>query len=595
MHVRFAADGNWKTYSSEVYQLMRPRRGILLLGVVLMIVSRVAGMILPASMKVLVDGVLTQRNEQLIPPLVAAVIGGAVLQAAASFWLTRVLSNAAHSLVAEVRGKLQAHISRLPISFFDKNQSGNLVARVMSDVDPVRHLIGSGIIDLLGGLVTGTISVIVLYRINPKLTILALGFLAIFGTVVSRELRKTRPLFRKRSRINGEVTSRLAESFSGVRVIKGYRAEAQESAVFKDGMRRLLAATMQTVNILSLTGAISGLTFGCAGALVIYVGAQSVLQGHMTLGDLLTFSAFLMLLAAPALQAVQVGGQITEAFAALDRCREILRQLPEDQDPTRVENLSGLLGDVRLEGVCFEYQTGARVLHGVTFHAPPGTVTALVGPSGAGKTTISNLIASFYKPQSGRVLIDGRDLSAISFESYRRHLGMVLQETFLFDGTIRENVCFARPDASEEDFLNACRIACVDEFSARFENGYHTIVGERGVRLSGGQKQRVSIARAILANPRILILDEATSSLDSESEELIQQGLSYLLRGRTTLVIAHRLSTIRGADQILVIQDGVIVERGTHEDLYHKRGRYRDLYDSQHSFEADRPLSVSHV
>jgi subfamily B ATP-binding cassette protein MsbA len=457
----------------------------------------------------------------------------------------------------------------------------------MTDVEGIRNLIGTGLVEFAGGLMTAVIALFVLLRISPLLTVLALGFIASFALALSREFKKIRPIFRKRSKINAEVTGRLTESLGGVRVIKGYHAEAREAKVFAGGVARLLENVMEALNAIAVMSLSSSLMLGLVGAIVMYVGGRQVLSGEMTLGGFVTFTAFLAFLVAPVFQVVQIGTQLSEAAAGLERSREVLRESPEDTDPRRTVKLAEIRGEVVFEDVRFAYEPGKPVLHGISFRSTPGTVTALVGSSGSGKSTTIGLIAAFHSPQSGVVRVDGVDLSTVRLDSYRTQLGVVLQDTFLFDGTIRENVAFASPDASEEEVLIACRIARVDEFAEQFELGYDTIVGERGVKLSGGQRQRVSIARAILANPRILILDEATSSLDSESEALIQEGLSYLMRGRTTFVIAHRLSTIRRADQILVVEAGLIVERGNHEQLYAMQGRYYELYTKQHGLESN--------
>lgn len=550
-------------------------------------VNRVSGLVLPASMKVLIDDVLGSRRAGLLLPVVAAVVAGTIVHAAASYLLTRLLARSANELAAECRHKLQRHIARLPVAYYDRNKTGTLVARVMNDVDALRNFLAVGAFEFVGSLITAAISLLVLVRTNSSLTALALAFLVPFTFAVRWEFRKFRPVFRKRSQVHAELTGRLTESFSGVRVVKGYHAEERESANFLRGVHRLLDVILQTIRGTSLMNMAGSLTFGCGGALVMYVGARKVLDGSMTLGQLLTFTAFLMLLTAPAMQTVHLGSQMAEALGALDRCREVLRERPEDLDPNRRICLPFLRGEIRFEDVHFSYDPGKLVLRGVSFQALPGTVTALVGCSGAGKSTVTNLIAAFHVAQQGRILVDGVDLSTVRLDSWRTQLGVVLQETFLFDGTIRENVAFARPDASERAILHACRVARVDEFAERFEGGYDTLVGERGVKLSGGQKQRVSIARAILADPKILILDEATSSLDSESEALIQEGLAALLHGRTTFIIAHRLSTIRRADQILVLDAGALVESGTHESLYRNKSRYYELCRRQESVQSD--------
>jgi len=449
----------------------------------------------------------------------------------------------------------------------------------------VRNLIGTGLVEFAGGIVTALISLVVLMRISPLMTGLALTVVLVFGFVLSRAFKVIRPIFRERGKINAEVTGRLTESLGGVRVVKGYHGEAREASVFSKGVGRLLDNVLRSLTAMSIMTLSATLLMGLVGATVMYIGTRQIAAGTLTLGDLMTFTAMLAFLVAPVFGVVQIGTQISEAFAGLERTREVMRERQEDQDPDRTIAMGEISGDVEFDDVVFSYEAGKPVLHGISFHSRPGTVTALVGSSGSGKSTITGLVSAFYKPDSGAVRIDGYDLSKVRLDSYRTQLGVVLQETFLFDGTIRENIAFSRPDATEEQIMAACRIARVDEFAEKFGEKYDTVVGERGVKLSGGQRQRVSIARAILADPRILILDEATSSLDSESEALIQEGLSFLMRGRTTFVIAHRLSTIRRADQILVVEGGLIIERGNHDELYAARGRYYDLYTRQHGLE----------
>ena len=574
----------------EIWGLMRPRRRVLLTGLMLMAVNRLSGIVIPLSTKFLIDDIIGQKRAEYILPFVGAVVAASLVNTGTSYASTQLLAKAAQQLIAELRLKLQAHIVRLPVSFYDRNKSGSLVARVMSDVEGLRHLVGAGLIDITGGLLTSFLAGIALLRISPLLTVVAFGCAILYGLGLRWKLRAFRPMFRERGRINAEVTGRLAESFGGVRVVKGYHAEEREARVFAAGVQRLLDNLLATLNATSLTTLMNSLVTGCVGAIVMSLGASHVLSGAMTLGEFMTFTALLAFVVAPAMQAVQIGTQLSEALAGLERSREVLRVRPEDLDPERRHSLPFLRGDVRFEGVYFGYESGKPVLHGIDFHAWPGSITALVGSSGSGKSTIAALVAAFHVPHRGRVLVDGIDLSTVRLDSYRTQLGVVLQESFLFDGTIRENVAFSRPEASDEEIVRACRLARVDEFAERFHHGYHTTVGERGVKLSGGQKQRVAIARAILADPRILMLDEATSSLDSESEALIQQGLEYLMRGRTTFVIAHRLSTVRGADQILVLESGSIVQRGTHRSLYTETGRYQTLYTQQYGLEPEAYL-----
>jgi ABC-type multidrug transport system fused ATPase/permease subunit len=568
-------------------ELVGPRRKLLSLGFFLMLINRVAGLVLPASTRYLVDNVVTQHQVGMLNTIVFAVLGATLIQGATSFTLTQILSKEAQRLIAELRRRVQNHIGRLPVSYYDSNKAGVLVSRIMTDVEGVRNLVGTGLVEFVGGILTAIFALVFLLRISPLLTGIALLFIAGFGLGLKQAFTRIRPIFRERGKINADVTGRLTESLSGVRVVKGYHAEAQEAAVFAAGVKRLLDNVIQSLTAISLMSLSATVLMGVVGGTVMYLGARQILDGSLTLGGFMTFTAFLAFLVAPMFQVVGIGTQITEALAGLDRTQEILAERPEDEDPRRTGIMPPIDGFVEFRNVTFEYDPGKPVLHDVSFESNPGTVTALVGPSGSGKSTIISLIAAFHEPTAGVVLVDGIDLSTVRLDAYRTQLGVVLQDTFLFDGTIRENVGFARPGATDEQILEACRIARVDEFADRFEKKYETVVGERGVKLSGGQRQRVSIARAILANPRILILDEATSSLDSESEAAIQEGLAYLMKGRTTFVIAHRLSTIRRAEQILVVEDGRVVERGTHESLYDFQGRYYDLYTRQHGIDAN--------
>jgi len=576
----------WKSLP-DVWALMKPRRGLLAIGFLLMAINRLSGLVLPASTKYLIDNVIGQKQIRLLTPIVLAVLTATVIQGLTSFTLTQLLSKSAQKMIAEMRRQVQAHIGRLPVAFYDANKTGALVSRIMSDVEGVRNLIGTGLVEFVGGLMTAVIALVILIRTSVTMTGVAFAILLVFGYGINKAFATIRPIFRARPKINAEVTGRLTESLSGVRVVKGYHAETREEGVFATGVQRLLDNVLKTLTATSLMSLSAAGLMGIVSAIIMVLGAHKILAGTMTLGTFFMFNIFLGLLVAPVFQIVAIGTQITEAITGLERTREILNEKLEDDEPGRTETLERVNGLVEMENVSFAYDTRKEVLHEVSFRSPPGTVTALVGPSGAGKSTIIGLIAAFYVPSGGIVRVDGVDLSKVKLDSYRTQLGVVLQETFLFDGTIRENVAFARPNASEQEILAACQIARVDEFAESFENKYDTVVGERGVKLSGGQKQRVSIARAILADPRILILDEATSSLDSESEALIQEGLRYLMRGRTTFVIAHRLSTIRRADQILVVEAGRIIERGTHETLYALGGRYYDLYTKQHAVEAN--------
>jgi len=569
----------------EVWKLMRPRRGLLALGLVLMVINRVAALVLPYSTKFLIDTVITKHHMDQLKPLVMFVLAATLVQGVTSFSLTQLLSKAAQRLIAELREQVQIHISRLPVAFYDGNKTGNLVSRIMSDVEGVRNLLGTGLVDFVGGLVTSGIALVLLFRTSPQMTLIAVGSLLCFSLALNKAFATIRPIFRERGKINAEVTGRLTESLGGVRVIKGYHAEQREEAIFSTGVRRLLDNVMRTLTATSVMSLSASVLLGVVGAVTMFVGTHQIAAGTLTVGGFFSFTLLLGFLVAPMMQIVSIGTQLTEALAGLERTQEIMRERPEDQDPNRTVALPDIVGRIEFDDVSFSYDGVHEVLRDISLVAEPGTVTALVGSSGSGKSTTIGLISAFYVPTKGRILVDGTDLSTVRLDSYRTRLGVVLQESFLFDGTIRENVAFSRPRASEEEILRACRIARVDEFAESFTEKYDTVVGERGVKLSGGQRQRISIARAILAEPSILILDEATSSLDSESEQMIQHGLSYLMHGRTTFVIAHRLSTIRRADQILVMERGQILERGTHQQLFAAHGRYYDLYTRQHGVE----------
>src|ERR1700678_2612330 len=566
---------------------MRPRRGLLGLGFGLMVINRVAALVLPYSTKFLIDTVIVKHHMDKLEPLVLVVLGATLVQGVTSFSLTQSLSKAAQRLITELRQQVQAHISRLPVAFYDVNKTGALVSRIMTDVEGVRNLLGTGLVDFVGGLITSGIALVLLLRTSPQMTLIAVGSLLCFAVTLNKAFATIRPIFRERGKITAEVTGRLTESLGGVRVIKGYHAEEREESIFAKGVRRLLDNVMRTLTATSVMSLSASVLLGGVGAVTMYVGTHQIAAGTLTIGGFFSYTLLLGFLVAPIMQIVVIGTQLTEALAGLERTQEIMRERPEDQDPRRSTALGDIVGTIEFENVSFTYDGIHEVLHNISFTADPGTVTALVGSSGSGKSTTIGLISAFYTATQGVIRVDGIDLSTVLLDSYRTRLGVVLQESFLFDGTIRENVSFSRPDATEEQVMRACRIARVDEFAEGFADKYNTVVGERGVKLSGGQKQRISIARAILAEPRILILDEATSSLDSESEQMIQQGLSYLMHGRTTFVIAHRLSSIRPADQILVIEQGQIVERGTHEKLYALRGRYFELYTKQHGLESN--------
>jgi len=571
----------------QIWALILPRWPMLLLGFVILMIRSISGLALPQATKILLDDVIGKRHMNLLLPLVGGVVLASLIQVAASFTLTQLLSKEGQRVIAQLRREVHAHVSRLPVSFYDSTKSGTLVARIMTDVEGVRNLIGTGQMELLGGLLTATIVLVMMIRINYVMTAVAVGALLFFTLFLQRAFRTIRPIFRERSKINAEVTGRLTESLGGVRVVKGYYAEEREQKVFSAGVERLLQNVLKTLTATSVMGSSSALLIGLVGAITMFIGAKEIFAGKMTVGGLFLYNMLMVYLAAPVVQITAIGTQLTEAIAGLDRTREVLSESPEHTDPQRTVVMPEIKGQLNFEHVDFSYEAGKPVLQDVSFEAKPGSVTALVGSSGSGKSTIVGLVAAFYKPLAGRVTIDGVDLSTVRLDSYRSVLGVVLQESFLFDGTIRENIAFSRPDATEEEIMAACRIAHVDEFAQKFTDKYDTIVGERGVKLSGGQRQRVSIARAVLADPRILILDEATSSLDSESEAYIQQGLKYLMQGRTTFVIAHRLSTIRQADQILVVEAGRIVERGNHETLFGLHGRYYDLYTRQYGLESN--------
>jgi ABC-type multidrug transport system fused ATPase/permease subunit len=571
----------------EVWKLIVPRKWLIAGSFLLMVVNRLCSLVLPISSRPFINDVMRQGKMAELPRIIGAVAAAVFLQAVTSYALTQLLSTEGQRLISELRMKVQSHIGRLPVAFYDENRTGTLVARIMTDVEGVRNLVGTGLLDFVGGILTAVIVFVVLISINARMTVLTLGILLVFGAILQRAFKTIRPIFRERAKINAEVTGRLTESLGGVRVVKGYHAEASEAEVFAGGVTRLLKNVISSLTAQSLMTLSSTLVLGVVGGLIMYLGAHETAAGRLNTGGYVEYTMLLAFMIAPIVQLVSIGTQLTEALAGLDRTTEILSEQEEDASPARVLTLGTIRGEVEFRDVMFEYEAGKPVLHGISFEAKPGTVTALVGSSGSGKSTIISLICAFHTATGGEVLVDGDDLATVKLSSYRQQLGVVLQETFLFDGTIRENVLFSRPSATEEQFLKACEIARVDEFALRFPEGFETIVGERGVKLSGGQRQRISIARAILADPRILILDEATSSLDSESEAMIQHGLSYLMTGRTTFVIAHRLSTIRKADQILVIEQGRILERGTHEELYKLGGRYFDLYTRQHGLETN--------
>ena len=562
-------------------KIIWPRRRLLLLGLVLILLNRVAGLALPAASKFLVDDVIGKGDTELLRLLLAGVTVAIAIQAFSSYFLTRLLSVEAQHLISLLRAQVQRHIIYLPIRFFDNTKSGELISRIMTDVEGVRNLVGTGLVHLFGGVLTAIGSLFFLFRISVLMTVYTLVPLIILGLISLKAFGYIRPIFRERGKINADVTGRLAESLGGIRVIKGFSAERQEIRVFEKGVARIFNNVRKSLTATSLVTSASTLLLGLASVGIMGLGSSMILEGEMTVGDFVSFTLFLGFLIAPIVQMGNIGSQMTEAFAGLDRSEEILTTAREDDDPGRTVILDDVEGHVVFEDVTFSYEPGNPVLKGVSFDAPAGSVTALVGSSGSGKTTLAGLAASFLKPDRGRVLVDGRDLSSVTLQSYRSRLGVVLQDDFLYEGTIRENILFGRPQASEEELLEAVRASHVKEFTDQFDEGLETLIGERGVKLSGGQRQRVSIARALLADPRILILDEATSNLDTESELYIQQSLAGLMRGRTTFVIAHRLSTIRQAHQILVVEAGEIVERGDHEELIRRQGRYFQLYTYQ--------------
>jgi ABC-type multidrug transport system fused ATPase/permease subunit len=576
-----------KRVMPHIMDLVRPRRGLLALGLVLVAVKSVAGLVLPGSLRYLIDNVIGKGQAGLLGWLVGAIFVATGIQGITSFALTQLLSKEGQRLISELRRQVQQHIGRLSVSFYDTNRTGTLVARIMTDVEGVRNIVGTGLVEFVGGILTAILAFAYLMRVSAQMTLIVFAIIAVFAVLLQRAFKTIRPIFRERGKINSEVAGRLTESLGGVRVVKGYHAEDREAAVFSAGVDRLLQNVFKSLTATSTLTLASTVILGIVGGTVSYLGARHVLAHQLTLGQLMAYNMFLAFMIAPVFQVVNIGTQLTEAVAGLDRTTEILNEKDEFADPLRTVSLETIRGDVEFRDVRFAYEPEKLVLHGISFESRPGTVTALVGSSGSGKSTIISLICAFHAPTDGQVLIDGIDLSRVRLDSYRGQLGVVLQDSFLFDGSIRENVVFSQPGATEEQFLSACKIARVDEFAERFPEQYDTIVGERGVKLSGGQRQRLSIARAILADPRILILDEATSSLDSESEQMIQHGLSYLMQGRTTFVIAHRLSTIRRAEQILVVEGGLIVERGTHESLYALGGRYFDLYTRQHGLETN--------
>lgn len=558
-----------------------PRKNQLFLGLFLIIISRLSGLILPGASKYLIDDVIPSNDLDMLKWLVLIVVGAITIQAVTSYALTQILSVEAQHLISQLRSKVQRHIIQLPIRFFDNTKTGELVSRIMTDVEGVRNLVGTGFAQMIGGVLTAAISLGLLIYISPLMTLYVLVPVIIFGFISLKAFSKIRPIFRERGKINAEVTGRLTETLGGIRVIKGFNAEAQEIRSFEAGVERLFLNVKASLTATSFVTSAATFLLGLASAGIMGIGGYMIMDGQMTFGDFLAFTLYLGFMIAPIVQMSNIGSQFTEAFAGLDRTEEIMNRPLESAGGQRIIAIPHIKGDIRFEDVSFAYDEGKEVLKGISFNAPAGSVTALVGTSGSGKTTIAGLAASFLNPESGLITVDGVDMQKITLESFRSQLGVVLQDDFLFEGTIKENILFPRPDATVEKLMQAVKAAHVHEFTDRFEDGLDTLIGERGVKLSGGQRQRIAIARAILADPRVLILDEATSNLDTESESLIQASLKELMHGRTTFVIAHRLSTIRQADQILVIEQGKIVERGQHEELISKQGRYYQLYTYQ--------------
>jgi ABC-type multidrug transport system fused ATPase/permease subunit len=581
---KVTAQAAWR----EARALIAARKGRLALGLALMLVNRVVGLVLPATSKFLIDDVIGRGRADLLMPLALAAGAATIVQAVTSFALSQVLGVAAQRAITDMRRRIEAHVARLPVRYFDSTQAGVLISRIMSDAEGIRNIVGTGLVQLTGSVVTAVIALGILFYLNWWLTLATLGALAAFGGAMALAFNRLRPLFRERGKINAEVTGRLNETLGGIRIVKTYTAEKREELVFTKGVHRLFRNIAKSITGVSAITAFSTVVVGVIGVIMIVIGGRSILAGAMTLGDFIFYLVLTGLMAAPVVQIASIGTQISEAFAGLDRIRELLEMDTEDEEDSGKAPLGPIDGEIVFEHVGFEYNPGVPVLKDVSFTAPAGTTTALVGSSGSGKSTLISLVMAFNRPSPGRILVDGRDLTTIRLRDYRSQIGVVLQDNFLFDGTVGDNIRYGRPDATLEQVREVSRIAHADEFIDGFEKGYDTVVGERGVKLSGGQRQRVAIARAILADPRILVLDEATSSLDSESEALIQDGLHSLRRGRTTFVIAHRLSTIRSADQILVLEHGEIVERGTHRDLLALGGRYRTLHDKQYSLEVDR-------
>ena len=578
----------WSSAWRDARELVWAHRRRLLLGAGLMLVNQAMGLVLPASTKYLIDEVIGKGRTEMLGRIALAAGAATLVQAVTSFSLSQVMGVAAQRAITEMRKRVQAQVARLPVGYFDSTQTGQLISRIMNDAEGIRNLVGTGLVQLAGSFITAVVALCVLFWLNWRLTAITILVLGLFGGALAFAFTRLRPLFRERGEIMAALTGRLAESLGGIRIVKAYTAERREALTFARGAHKLFRNIARSMTGVSATTAFSSVVVGAVGVVMILVGGRSVVAGAMTLGDLFMYIIFTGLLAMPLIQFAAIGTQITEAFAGLDRIREVMDMATEDEEDAVRAPLAEVRGEVEFEDVWFEYEEGVHVLKGVSFKAPAGSTTALVGSSGSGKSTLTSLVMNFNQPLSGTIKIDGRDLQSLRLRDFRSHLGVVLQDNFLFDGTIAENISFSKPHATRAEIEAVSRIAHCAEFIDKFEKGYDTVVGERGVKLSGGQRQRIAIARAILADPRLLILDEATSSLDSESEALIQDGLRQLRRGRTTFVIAHRLSTIRSADQILVLEGGEIVERGTHEELLAAAGRYKQLYDKQYKFERDQ-------